>query len=46
MLRVVDEFDDVETSAIGFHEVGLGAAAHFADQPAGDDGHDRWTGNR
>jgi len=39
MLRIILEFDYVEMAVIRFQQVGLGAAAHLADVPAGGERH-------
>jgi hypothetical protein len=35
MLRIVDEFHYIETAVVALKKMGLGSAAHFANQPAG-----------
>jgi hypothetical protein len=39
VLGVVAELDDIEVAVVGFQEVGLSPAAHFADMPAGGERH-------
>ena len=38
MLRIVSKFDDVMVPIGGFHEKGLGAAAHAAQRSTGENG--------
>ncbi len=42
VLRVILEFDDVEISIVGFQQMRLRAASHFANEPTGVYGHGVW----
>ena len=39
VLRVILEFDDVIVAVVCFQQMGLSAASHFPDEPAGIYGH-------